>query len=59
MVTGGGVGVEPPSPGAAPEGESEVGGGVLVPPLEPDESAGAPVEDVPAEGVVLDELFAP
>jgi hypothetical protein len=51
VVTGDGVGVEPP----APEDDPEEGGGV-VPPLVLDAS-GAEVDDVPAEGVVLDELF--
>jgi hypothetical protein len=56
VVTGGGVGVEPP-PGAAPEGEPDEGGGV--PPLAPDESEGAAVDEFPADGVVLDELLDP
>jgi hypothetical protein len=54
-VTGGGVGVEPPSP----VGEPEEGGGVPVPPLVPEASEGAEVDDVPADGVVLDELLVP
>jgi hypothetical protein len=57
VVTGGGVGVELPLPGSAPEGGPDEGGEVLVP-LVPDPSPVAPFDDVPAEGV-LDELFAP
>ncbi|HXA31713.1 MAG TPA: hypothetical protein VNV87_05610 [Acidimicrobiales bacterium] len=58
VTGGGGFAVDPPSPGTAPEAEPDEGGGEPVPPLEADGSVVAPVHEVPAEGVVLDELFA-